>query len=129
MDNLMIAFVVLLVMIFVSRKQSEKANKKLDQEKKAELIDLFSKDRTINFGILITIIVLFFIAIRFSNLNTVIIFASYIFIVLIFMIISAILSYRKLINNDFPESFIRSYLIATLLRFLGLIIFFTIVIN
>ena len=125
----MIAFVVLLVMIFVSRKQSEKANKKLDQEKKAELIDLFSNDRTINFGILIAIIVLFFIAIRFSNLNTVIIFASYIFIVLIFMIISAILSYRKLKYNDFPDSFIRSYLIATLLRFLGLIIFFAIVVK
>ena len=123
----MIAFVVLLVMVFVSRTLSEKANKKLDQEKKAKLIDLFSKGRTINFGILIAIIALFFIAIRFSNLNTVIIFASYIFLVFIFMIISAILSYRKLKNNDFPESFIKSYLIATLFRFLGLIIFFAIV--
>ena len=123
----MIAFVVLLVMIFVSRTLSEKANKKLDQEKKAKLIDLFSKGRTINFGILIAIIALFFIAIRFSNLNTVIIFASYIFLVFTFLIISAILSYRKLKNNDFPESFIKSYIIATLLRFLGLIIFFAIV--
>jgi hypothetical protein len=50
MDNFMIAFVIVLVTMFVARTINEKATKKLDQGKKAELIDLFSNSRIYTTG-------------------------------------------------------------------------------
>ena len=64
MDNFMIAVVVLLVAIFSSRIINEKANKKLEQDKKAALIDIFSNNRMWTYGVLIAIVVLFYISLR-----------------------------------------------------------------
>jgi hypothetical protein len=60
MENYMIGFVIVLVSSFMSRMINEKAIMKLDQLKKAELVDLFSGDRIYTLGILIVIVVLFF---------------------------------------------------------------------
>ncbi|UZR95248.1 hypothetical protein [Chondrinema litorale] len=46
MDNFMIAFVAMLATVFFSRLINEKANKKLDPDKKLLLIDLFSDSRS-----------------------------------------------------------------------------------
>src|SRR6267154_2918382 len=121
MDNFMIAFVLLLVFMFVSRSMNEKANKKLDQAKKAELIDLFSKDRIWTFGTLIVIISLFFISIRFDLVDPVISYVAYVVLIFAFIVVTGISSYRKLKRNGFPDSYIQSYLITTSLRVVGLV--------
>ena len=56
MDNFIIAFIIFLVFSFASRVINENGNKKLDQEKKAALIDLFSGSRIYSLGILICIV-------------------------------------------------------------------------
>lgn len=122
----MISFIVLLVFIFISRAIGEKANKQLDQSKKAELIDLFSKSRIYTFGTLIVIILFFFASIRFQLIDPVITFVIYIILVLGYFIVVAILSYRKLKQNNFPDSYIKLYLITTTLRLFGLVVFFLI---
>ena len=126
MDNLMIAVIVMLVFVFISRTINEKANKKLDQNKKAELIDLFSKDRTYTFGALILIIALFFISLRYNLVEPFISFVAYIALIFMFLIITGIRAYKILKTNDFPASYIKSYILTTSLRFIGLLVFFAI---
>lgn len=119
----MIAVIILLGFTFVSRAINEKANKKLDADKKAELIDLFSKNRIYSFAILIFIIVLFFASMKFKVLEPTTTFIIYIVSILMFLISSSFLSYRKLKNADFPDSYINSFLLSSALRFLGFVIF------
>lgn len=123
MDDLMIAVIVLLSFTFASRVINERANKKLDQEKKAELIDLFSKDRMYTFAVLISIIILFFASLKFDLLKPFLTFVIYIFSILLFLVSSSIMSYRKLKKAEFPSSYINTYILSTVLRLLGFVIF------
>jgi hypothetical protein len=119
----MISFVILLVAIFLSRMISEKANKKLDQDKKAALIDVFSKDRIWTYGVLIGIVVLFFISLRFSLIDPFWAYMIYIVILVAYIVLLAYYSYRKLKANDFPSFYIKSYILSSSLRLIGLLIF------
>jgi len=127
MDRFMIAFLLVLGLIFLSRIINEKANKKLTTEKKLELYDLFSKNRIYTFGILIGIIILFFASMKFSLLDPTTSFILYIFLVLSFLAISGYSSYKKLKEHDFPDFYIKSYLLTTSIRFLGIVIFFALI--
>ena len=123
MDNFMIAFVVLLVAISGYRMINDKANKKLEQDKKAALIDIFSNNRIWTYGILIAIVLLFFISLRFNLINPVWTYIIYIVTLIAYILIISYNSYIKLKDNDFPISYIKSYILSTALRLLGLLIF------
>jgi len=127
MDNFMIAFLILLGLIFLSRFVSEKANKHLDSNKKAELIDLFSKVRIYTYGILIGIIGLFFASLKFNWIDPQITYIIYVVSIFIFIIATSYFSYDKLKKNGFPNTYIKFYLISTSIRFLGLIIFIALI--
>ncbi len=122
----MIAILVILGIMFLSRTLNENANKKLDQDKKAELVDLFSKDRIFNFGILIIIVLIFFINIKLNLIDPILNYGIYIGSILTFLTVSTFLSFKKLKKNNFPDSYIRSYITITTIRFLGIVIFFAI---
>ena len=124
MDNSMLAFLLLLLFIFIARMINEKATKKLDQDQKAALMDLFSKDRIFTFGILIGIVVLFYLSVSFELIEYSLSFILYIILIFAFIIVSGYMSYKKLRDNNFPDSYIESYLFATSLRFIGILIFF-----
>ncbi len=123
----MIAFVIVLVTMFIARSINERATKKLDQVKKAELIDLFSNSRIYTTGILIVIISLFFISLRFDLIDPVISYIIYLLSIFAFIVVTGISAYKKLKANEFPDSYIQSYLITTSIRVLGLVIFFALV--
>ena len=119
----MIAVVVLLVAIFSSRMINEKANKKLEQDKKAALIDIFSNNRIWTYGVLIAIVVLFYISLRFNLINPVWTYIIYIVSLIAYILTISYNSYIKLKANDFPNSYIKSYILSTALRLLGILIF------
>lgn len=124
MNNLMVAIILLLGFVFIARMINENAMKKLEQDKKAALIDLFSKDRTYHFGILIAIIALFFACINFNLIAPLIAYTIYIVSILTFISITSYNSYQKLKKNDFPDYYVKAYIFSTSLRFIGLMIFF-----
>lgn len=126
-DNFMIGFVMLLVSVFASRTINDRANKNLDQTKKAELIDLFANVRILNFAVLIAIVVLFYLSIRFELVDPTIAWIAYFVSISAYIIVNGISAYRKLKLNGFSDSYIKSYLIATSVRVLGIVIFFAIV--
>lgn len=124
MDNFTISFLGLLGCILISRAINEKAIKKLDQDKKSTLIDLFSNGSSYRLGILIGIVVLYFLSLKFNLMKPTMTYIIYIVLLLIFMIISSYGAYKKLKENNFPDSYINSYLLSTTIRFMGLIVFF-----
>lgn len=128
MDNMIIAFIVFLGFIFAARYLGEKANKKLDTEKKAELIDLFSKGRVLTFGILIGILLLFYANSKFNIIDHEYSFTLYIASLFGYIIITAYFSYKKLKQNNFPDSYINIYILSTVVRFAGLGIFLLLII-
>lgn len=124
MDNFIFPFLVLMVVVFISRIINEKATKRLDQEKKAALIDLFSKRRIYTWGILLGIIVVYFFCLSIEIVDPFIALTIYLVSLIIFIIVNSYLSYRKLKNNDYPDFYIKSYILSTSLQFIGLLIFF-----
>lgn len=123
-DNFMIAFILFMACNFISRLINEKANKNLNPEQKLALIDLFSGTRTFRFGILVAFMALYFAILRFTNLNPEITYTLYIIILILFIAITSLQSYTKLKNNNFPSSYIKSYITSTSIGFIGIIIFF-----
>lgn len=127
MDNFMIAAILLLVFIVVSRTLSEKAMKKLDPDKKVELIDIFSTGRTTQSVILIILMVAFFASLRWRVVPPLISYITYVAVILTFLVIQGFKSVKLLKKHNFPDFYIRSYLITTSLRFIGIVVFFALV--
>lgn len=123
----MIAFVLLLGFFFVSRTIGERASKKLDQEKKASLIDLFSDGRAYSYVILISIIVLFFANLKFDLIDPSIGYVIYGITLTIYLGVTSYSTYNKLKQNAFPDFYIKAFLLSTFVRFVGLIIFFALI--
>lgn len=127
MDNQLIALLLLICIIYLSRAFIGISNKKLDQAKKAELIDLFSKDRFYTLGFLIIIIVLYIACLKFNWFDPFMVRVTYAVLLLGYIITINFLSFRKLKNNHFPDFYIKSYLLTTTLRISGYIMFVIIV--
>ncbi|MFK7811252.1 MAG: hypothetical protein AB8B59_02085 [Maribacter sp.] len=122
MDHTIIAFLIFIVAIFISRVINQKANKKLDANKKAELVDLFSKKGLYTFGILIIIIAFYLGNLKFQWINPSIANSTYFIILILFILISRYIDFKKLRDYDFPNNYIKMYLLSSTIRFVGLVI-------
>ncbi len=122
----MLAFIFLLIIIFISRILSEKAYKKLEPTKKVELMELFSGNSTLVFGILIILLMLYFISLYFKLIDPVISFLIYTITIVVLVLLAGMNSYKKLKANNFPASYIQTFLLASALRLIGLVVFFAI---
>lgn len=129
MDNFMFAFLFLIGVIFISRMINEKAVKKLEANKKAELIDLFSKNKVYNYLITFIVIAGFFLVLKFELLDKKLSFSIYFTLFVIYLGTTFYISYKKIRKNDFPKSYIKTYLLVSGLRFLGFIVFIIIILS
>ena len=123
MDNFIAAFILMLGLNFIAQFINSKALKKLDDEKKLLLIDLFAASRINTFAVLFGIIVLFLLNLKFQLINPRVSLLIYLFLLITFIIITSSMAYKKLKANAFSDDFIRSYILSTSVRFLGLIFF------
>lgn len=125
MDKTWIPIIFLFAMIYLSRMITEKANKKLDTEKKAELVDLFSKQRMYSILVMIVLMVGFYILTQKSFLEGFI--AHIIALSLLFGYISTsnILNYRKLKQNNFPDFYLQAYMFSAAINLGGFVAFYT----
>jgi hypothetical protein len=127
MDNFMIAVILFIAIIFLSRIINERATKKLSQEKKAELIDLFSKSRIYSMGILIAIIIFYFASLKLQIVDPNVAVGVYFVLILTFLVITGYQSFNKLKGNNFPDSYIKSHLLSTTIKLLGFVLFVTLI--
>ena len=127
MENYVTAFIILLGAIFISRIFTERGNKYLDAEKKSGLLDLFSKDRTYGLGILFGIIILYVVVINYNLLPFILTTILYFVLISIFLFVSTYRSWILLRKHNYPNEYIRLYLIATAISLGGMIIFFALI--
>ncbi len=125
MDKFMIGTIAFLLALFASCAMLNKANRKLETEKKAELLDLFSKNRVYRFIFLTGIIVVFLVSYKFELIYPFYNFLIYVLLLFGFMANIGYRSYIELKENDFPDEYIKVYIFSTIVRFSGLIFFIT----
>ena len=124
MTNLIIGVIILFVSLYISRSVSEKAVHKLSQEKKAALVDLFSGERKFSFIFLFIIVLFYLLNLSFAFLDNLIAIMLYIVLLLAYIIGKSYRTHAKLRKHDFPHHYLKSYLYATAIAFIGFLVFF-----
>lgn len=123
MDHFMLAFLLLIGSIFLSRYVNDRAIQKLEQDKKAQLVDLFSNRRNYSTFILFGIVALFFAVIHFNWLDAFLTYVIYALSIIVYMVVNGYRSYQQLKQLQFPDFYIRAYLPSTFIRFASIVIF------
>lgn len=123
MDNYPLAFLVLLISFFLSRLVNNHAIKKLEVHEKAALVDLFSTNRSWTFGILIAIFAFYFVSLKYELLDIYWTNILYISVLFIYMTAMAVYAFKNLKEQNFPDAYIKSYILSTAIRFVGLGVF------
>lgn len=118
-----------LASVFASSILYNKALKKLDMEKKAELIDKFSGFRNYSLLIMIVIVAAYFILLQKQLIDGRILTISYLVTFVIYLAVVNYYSYTVLKKNNFAKDFIRDYLITVIIRFVGFIVLFSFLMN
>lgn len=120
----MISMLIMLGCIIISRFISEKAMKALSPEKKVELIDLFSGNRKKSLILVFVLVAVFFGLVKLNFIVLSYLTFIYAFLFLTILVVRLFSSYKKLIKYDFPSDFIKQFIIANSISFLGILIFF-----
>jgi len=113
-----------LVVLFGSRILDVRAMKNLSNEKKAELIDLFSKSRILNFGLIILFIGTYFLVLKFELCDPTLALTIYLVLMACFLIFNVVKVYKKMKSNTFPNTFISTYLISSTIRVFAILMLF-----
>ena len=123
MDIILIAFLIFMVAIVGARMINDHANKQLDTEKRAALFDLFAKGRIFMYIALAGIIVIFLVSLKFELLDPMITFLIYAALLFVYVVITNYIAWKRLKSNDYPASYIRSYIISSVIRIVGIVVF------
>ncbi|MFM6947098.1 MAG: hypothetical protein ACKOWW_08155 [Flavobacteriales bacterium] len=123
MENLIIAYIPLILSIFLSRKMSQGAIRKLDDELKIKLINYTTKDKSLQLGVVAAIFVLFLVNMKFTWISFWISSYLTIGILMVMAIFSVYRAYQKLKADGFPSWYLSAMIKGNLLRSLGLILF------
>ena len=123
MNNLLIAYIPLILSIFLSRRMLQSAIRKLDDELKIKLINYTTKDKSLQLVVVAVILVLFLVNMKFLLIPFVL--SSYLALglLLVLAIISVMRAHEKLKNDGFPSWYLSDMVKGDLLRSLGLILF------
>lgn len=121
--NIIIAIIIFLVLIVVSRYFSEKGLKSLTDEQKSALIDEFSKMRIFVLIPIITLVGLYFLILKYFRQHYFIATIVYFVAIIAYLIGNNIFIYFKLKKLDLSDEYRKQYIIAQSLRYIGIVIF------
>jgi hypothetical protein len=127
MDTSLIAFLIIIIAIIGSRIITDHANKQLDTEKRAALFDLFSKGRILMYIALVGIVVIFVVSLKFKLLDPTISFLIYTSLLFAYVFFTSYIAWKRLKGNDYPASYIQSYIISSVIRIVGLVVFLALI--
>jgi hypothetical protein len=123
METLVIAYIPLILSIFLSRRMLQNAISKLDDSLKLKLINYTTKDKSLQLGLVAAILVLFLVNMKFVWIPFVL--SSYIALGILFVlaILSVLRAHQKLKADGFPSWYLKDMVKGNLVRSLGLILF------
>jgi hypothetical protein len=126
METLFIAYIPLILSIFLSRRMLQGAIRKLDDDLKLKLINYTTKDKSLQLSIVAAILVLFLVNMKFKWISFWISSYLSIGILMVLAIYSVYRAYQKLKADGFPDWYLTEMIKGNLLRSLGLILFLVI---
>lgn len=121
MDALLTPFILFIFFILLARLANEKALSIITEQQKSILLDSFSRARIASFIVIIAILILFLILQNLGLVDRRQVFISYSVTFVVYVLLMLILSYVTLKKNNFPGRFMLFYILAMLIRFLGII--------
>ncbi len=95
---------------------------KLDQDKKVLMIDLFRSDRMVNVAAIAGLVFTFFCLIYFKVFPENVSIYLFLGLIVVYLFLTTRRTQLKLIRNGFPQDFIRSITISSVIRFLGFLV-------
>jgi hypothetical protein len=119
-----INFGIFIVCWFVGRLINEKALKELSIEEKAKLIDGFSAMRIYSIIPVAVICFVYIFAMKFMAINHAILISTYLFFLLLYIIVIGVIVFRKLSSLEYPKSYINKYVLSRIIQFVGVGILF-----
>lgn len=119
-----ISISIFIIALIISKVLSEKALKELPEKKKIELVDKFSNMRI--YSILSIFIVLggLYYAVKNTDINSKQLIYLYYSFPFIYMLITQTYIYKKLLHLDFPQSYIKKFILSQIVIAIGIIILF-----
>lgn len=118
-----IAILIFIFSIILSRIIQIKAQKKLEPEKKSQLLDIGNKNQITILIFIGIIFLLFFLVVQNQIINNSIALIIYIILMFGIGLVNILQIYAKLKKLDFPITFIQSYIFSTTIRLGGLVLF------
>jgi hypothetical protein len=123
MNNLIIAYIPLILSVFLSRRMLQNAIRKLDDELKIKLINYTTKDKSLQLIVVAAILVLFLVNMKFQWIPFVPTCYVSLGIYLVEAILSVVRAHQKLKADGFPSWYLNEMVKGNLIRTLGLILF------
>ncbi|OFY09203.1 MAG: hypothetical protein A2W93_15425 [Bacteroidetes bacterium GWF2_43_63] len=102
---------------------NDRANRQLDSDKRAALFDLFAKGRIFMYIALAGIVVIFVVSLKYELLDPMATFLIYAALLFVYVIVTNYIAWKRLKSNDYPASYIRSYIISSVIRIVGIVVF------
>ena len=120
-----IGLIVFFVLLVASRFLNEKALKILSSEEKVKLLDGFSNMRKYNLIPIIVFIGIYFLMNKYFPQLYLVIFISYFGLLIIFVILTSIITFKKLHKLELPKNYIKKYIFSMIIQYIGITILFT----
>ncbi|WP_421751576.1 hypothetical protein [Croceimicrobium sp.] len=120
MSNYLIAFIPFILFYFLARIMMDRANRKLDAEKKAEMVDLFSNRSPLRYLWLAFLLGGLYAVWQAELLDLNYTLAFYFAGLIVYSVFYGRKSVGLLKANNFPPDYIRAYLSATLFQWAGI---------
>lgn len=124
MDNYIIGMVSFFLTILISIILLGRARTKLDHEKLLIVAKLNSMNTRYLFGTMLLIVLLSVLSQKLHWIHLWISFYAIIFIVPAYTALSFIWTFQKLKKNNFPKSYINTYLSCVIIRVIGIVLLF-----
>jgi 4-hydroxybenzoate polyprenyltransferase len=114
--------ILVFVLFIISRRVQESGNEYLDQSQKAGLVDLFTPLRSRYPIVILTLVVIFFANLYLQLIPEGIALSVYFFVLTFAMLYMAYLSYKVLVNNEYPKPYINKFIQSTAIRIAALLV-------
>jgi hypothetical protein len=124
MENYIIGMVSFFLTILISIILLGRARTKLDHEKLLIVAKLNSMNMRYLFGTMLLIVLLSVLSQKLHWIHLWISFYAIIFIVPAYTALSFIWTFQKLKKNNFPKSYINTYLSCVIIRVIGIVLLF-----
>ncbi len=124
MDKSLIGLIVFFAAWIGGRAISERAMKILSEREKARLLDGFSNYRIFNLVGVVALAGLHFTLRAFVPNSYYASFPAFVGVLVLYLLFTSMLSYRKLKKLEISDSYINQFLLSTFVQYTGIFIFF-----